>query len=105
MLYVQDEDLGRIDICELLEYDVYHIKKLLRAELQRTNNPNIKDQARRLETELKFYPRTDYELAWSDVFLISSLLLNESFKMNNPEIELLLSRFEAAAKNIIVPTE
>lgn len=103
MLYILDDELGRIDICELLEYDSYHIKQLLRAERQRTENPNIQARSRRLAAELE--PQTDYELAWADVFLISSLLLNESVETNNPEIELLLSRFEAAARNIITQTE
>ena len=99
MLYVLDDELGRIDICELLEYDVLRIKQLLRAEALKTKNPNIKDRAIRLAAELK--AGGEYELAWADVFLISSVLLNESVETNNPEIELLLSRFEAAAKNII----
>jgi len=104
MLYVQDEDLGRIDICEMTEFDVVFIKYLLNNESKVTNNPKIQARAARLAAELKAV--SEYELAWADVFLISSLLLNESIATNNPKTEeradCLLSKFEAAAKNIIV---
>ena len=105
MFYVQDEDLGRIDICELVQFDMLYIVKLLLVESQRTANQNIKDRVGRLIADLK--PAIDYELAWADVFLISSLLLNESVKSNekNRQAERLLIAFEAAAKNIIVSAE
>ena len=103
MLYVNDEELGRIDICELMEFDVVFIRYLLNNESQVTNNPKIQGRADRLAGELK--AGGEYELAWADVFLISSLLLNESVATNNPKTQekadFLLSKFEAAAKNII----
>jgi len=103
MLYVQDDDLGRIDIGELSAADTGMIKYLLQAVSLRTKNPIIKDRARRLAAELE--PCADYELGWSDVFLISSLLLNKAVVTTDPKTEeladCLLGKFEAAAKNII----
>lgn len=105
MLYVNDDELGRIDICEsLTEFDVVFIRYLLGNESKVTNNPKIQARADRLAAELK--AGAEYELAWADVFLISSILLNESVATNNPKTEeqadSLLSKFEAAAKNIII---
>lgn len=106
MLYVLDDERGRIDICELLEFDVVFIRYLLNNETKETDNLNIRDRARRLADELK--AGLEYELAWADVFLISTLLLNESICTNNPKTEEkadhLLAGFEAASKNIIGPT-
>jgi len=103
MLYVMDDELGRIDICELLEFDVVFLRYLLSNESKVTNNPKIQARADRLAAELK--SGGECELAWADVFLISSLLLNESIATNNLKTEeradCLLSKFEAAAKNII----
>ena len=103
MLYVNDEELGRIDICELTEFDVVFIRYLLSNESKVTDNSNIQARADRLAAELK--AGAEYELAWADVFLVSSLLLNESIATNNLKTEeradCLLSKFEAAAKNII----
>ena len=103
MLYVNDEELGRIDICELLEYDVVFIKYLLINKSKETNHPKIKEIAGQLAIKLK--SPGDLALVWAEVFLISSLLLNESVATNNPKTQekadFLLSKFEAAAKNII----
>jgi len=103
MLYVMDDQFGRIDICELTVFDIVFIRYLLGNESKVTANPKIRERSERLAAELK--AGGEYELAWSDVFLISTILLNESIATNNPKTEeqadSLLSKFEAAAKNII----
>jgi len=106
MIYVQDEDLGRIDICELEQIDVDYIRRLLESKSDETDNPDIKARSCGLAAGLE--PETDYGMVWADVFLISSLLLNESIEASAPAIkwqaDRLLVCFEAAAQNIIEST-
>jgi len=109
MIYVNDDEDGRIDICELNDSDREYVLGLLHGILDRTDNPTIMSKARLLVVGLNS-PDTasDYEIAWSDVFLLSSLLLNELIGPANQEIkdqaERLLAAFESAAENIIEST-
>jgi len=109
MIYVNDKENGRIDICELDFPDRRYLIVLLHGKLDRTDIPTIASRGRRLMAELKSLDAAaDCEMGWSDVFLISSLLLNELVGPANQEIkeraERLLAAFESAAKNIIETT-
>jgi len=106
MIYVNDDENGRIDICELNDSDREYIIRLLHGKLDRTNNPTIMSKARLLVVDLNsINAANDFELGWSDVFLLSSLLLNELVGPANQEVkdqaERILEAFESAAASII----
>jgi len=108
MIYVNDKDRGRISICELDYPDREYIMGLLHGILDRTDNPTIFSKARLLVVGLNS-PDTesDYEIGWSDVFLLSALLLNELVAASNTrkeQADRLLAAFESAAENIIDST-
>ena len=108
MLYVNDEELGRIDICEPQQDDIEFIRLLLTTESQITPNPNIRDRAVRLAAELG---PADYEMARADVFLISQLLMTVAYDSDvinmvaKRQADRLLNAFEAATKRICVSGE
>lgn len=107
MLYVNDEELGRVDICKLQTNDIEYIVRLLRNEAEDTDNLNTRDRAIRLAAELS--PDADYEMAWADVFLIAELLMFEAYGTDDMEIkrqaDRLLVDFEAATKQITASSE
>jgi len=105
MFYVDDEVMGRIDICELQPGDLEYIVQLLTNESQSTDNPNIRDRAIRLASEMGM--DDDYEMAWADVFLIAQLLMTVAYDADVTDdiavklrADRLLDDFEAATKLI-----
>ena len=110
MIYVLDEELGRVNICELLASDLECIRRLLENESQNTANLNIRDRAVRLADELN--PDADYEMAWADVFLIAQLLMTVAYSadvmddmVTKRRADRLLNDFEAATKRICKSAE
>jgi len=79
MLYVNNGKMGNVDICDLQINDIKFITLLLERKSQNTDNPNIQYCANRLANFLTIYTSdSNYEIDWSDVFLICSVLLDES---------------------------
>ena len=109
MFYVDDEVMGRIDICELQPGDLEYIVQLLTNESQSTDNPNIRDRAIRLASEMGM--DDDYEMAWADVFLIAQLLMTVAYDADvinmvaKRRADRLLDAFEAATKRICKSAE
>jgi hypothetical protein len=106
MLTVTDDDLGIIPIYDFPKSEMDFICSLLRERLIRPNNPTVEEQVTGLLD--KFTRSPDCEIEWSDVFLISSLLLNKAVNTDSSTIKIqvdrVLAAFESATSRILEST-